>query len=282
MAGMSSDREERFTLKALTTVELEALISAVTEHDDLDLDYLNALLDEYGTREEVPSMEPERAEELFNERILPLMQSGDKANKIRNRATKSRGRRTLRASIIAAVIAALLIGGSLTALAVRTDFFGVFFKMGKEQMTFRMYSEDAVATNDVSESIEVAEALKPLQKALEEYGITDHLLPTYFPDGYEALNAEIYNDELYASVYFDFQKDDETISFYFSWYTEDTVAGLFEKDDTAPLIYNVNGTDYRIITNTGEYLATRTCGKITCYISSTDEEILYEVLDSIP
>lgn len=282
MAGISSDHEERFTLKALTTVELEALISATTSHDDLDLDYLNALLDEYGTREGVPSMAPERAQELFDERILPLMQSGNKATKLRNRATKSRRRRTLRAFIIASVIAALLIGGGLTALAVRTDFFGVFFKMGKEHMAFRMYSEDAVTTSDVSESIEVAEELKPLQEALEERGITDSLLPTYFPEGYEVLSTEIYDDELGFGIYFDFQKDDETISFNYSWHAVDTVVGLVEKDDTAPLIYNVNGIDYRIITNAGEYLAMWTCGKITCYISSTHEEILYEILDSIP
>lgn len=280
MAGKTSDLDRRISPKSLSTEELDAILAESLELDDskTDFNYLYSVAEEYSTREGAPRLSPERAQELYKERLEPLMQPKNKA------AGKSKSVKlhTLRVAIIAAVIAALLAG---TALAIGTDFFKMIFNWGDEQLTFKIFSSgDAITpAEDSQEHIELPEELKPLQEALEERGITASLLPTYFPEEYETLNTEIYDNDFGSALSFDFQKGDELISFYFNWVINGTVDGLLEKDPGEPVIHEVNGTTYYITTNMGKYQAMWTCGKINCYIFvGYDNEELYKMLDSIP
>lgn len=279
MAGKTSDLDGRISPKSLSTEELDAILAESLELDDskTDFNYLYSVAEEYSTREGVPQLSPGRAQELYKERLEPLMQPKNKA------AGKSKPvkLRTLRVAIIAAVIAALLAG---TALAIGTDFFNVVFSWGKEHLTFNISSGDAITPDDASyEHVEVPEELKPIQEALEDRGITAPLLPTYFPEGYKVRSTEIYDDELRSSIYFDFQKDDEVIAFSFLWYITGDAGVVYEKDDEAPDTYEVNGTTYYITSNMDEYLVAWTYGRISCDISGVREiEELYKMIDSIP
>lgn len=279
MIKRTSKPIENIAPESLSTEELDAILGESLELDDsqIDFNYLYAVAEEYSSREGAPRLSPERAQELFDERLEPLMQPKNKA------AGKSKPVKlhTLRVAIIAAVIAALLAG---TALAIGTDFFNVVFSWGKEHLTFNISSGDAVTPSDAPvEHIEVPDELKPLQEALEERGITASLLPTYFPEGYEARSSEIYDDELSSSIYFTFQKADEVIAFSFLWYGPGDTDVQYEKDDEAPDIYEVNGTTYYITSNMGEYLVAWTCGGISCDITGVhDVEELHKMIDSIP
>lgn len=273
MTKKNSKYIENICPEALSTDELDNILAESIELDDsqVDFNYLYSVAEEYSTREGVPQLSPERAQELYRERIEPLMRP-------KRRVSKTRIWRT---ALVAAVLVVILAG---TALAVGTDLFNVFFKWDNEQLSFRISSEVSAIPDYASGThVEVPDELKPLQNALEERGITASLLPTYFPDGYEALKPEIYDDEFGSSLDFRFQNGDEHIDFSFTWYSEGEVVGGYEKDAEDPIVYTSNGKQYYIMTNMGDYFAMWTCGNIMCDIYvGKDPEILYDLLDSIP
>lgn len=276
MTGKTNGLNERPSPKSLSTEELDNILAESLEFDDsqVDFNYLYTVAEEYSTREGSPQLSPERAQELYKERLEPLMQTKRKVSKTR----------ILRTSLVAAVLAVILTG---TALAVGTDFFNVLFRWDNEHLSFNISPRGNVSASieDSQRHVEVPEELKPLQETMEEYGIPASLLPTYFPEGYEPLNLEVWGDENGGIMGVDFQKGNETISIGFNWFPldVDNVVGGYEKDPGDPIIYEVNGTTYRIMTNMGDYFAMWTCGNIMCDIYvGKDPEILYKLLDSIP
>lgn len=276
MTGKTNSLNERPSPKSLSTEELDNILAESLEFDDsqVDFNYLYTVAEEYSTREGVPQLSPERAQELYRERLEPLMQT-------KRRVSKTRIWRT---ALVAAVLVVILAG---TALAVGTDLFNMLFRWDDELLSFNFSPRGNVSApiEDSQRHVEVPEELKLLQETMEEYGIPASLLPTYFPEGYEPSNLEVWGDENDGIMGADFQKGNEIISIGFSWFPADVdnVVGGYEKDPGDPIIYEVNGTTYRIMTNMGDYFAMWTCGNIMCDIYvGKDPEILYKLLDSIP
>lgn len=285
MASIHWDSNRYGNLSALSDDELDDLIHhEMHREDDSDGETLREIGKTLASRDPQNSVDAQASWARFAERYLDAPSQADEPENSEPKKNLTvlpkKRRRSLGFAITAAIISVLLIG---TAVAVGTDFFDVIYDWGKEHLTYGISSGDAVTPTDISrEHVEVAEELKPLQEALEERGITASLLPTYFPEGYESLGLETYDIESGSTLTLAFQKNDEIISFGFTWFTTDTVGGFYEKDVGNPVIYKVNDVSYYIITNIDEYLATWTYGKINCFISSTSEEELYRMLDSIP
>lgn len=276
MTKKNSKHIENISPEALSTEELDAILAESLELDDsqIDFDFLYTAAEEYSTREGAPTISPERAQELYRERIEPLMRP-------KRRVSKTRIWRT---ALVAAVLVVILAG---TALAVGTDLFNMLFRWDDELLSFNFSPRGNVSApiEDSQKHVEVPEELKSLQETMEEYGIPASLLPTYFPEGYEPSNLEVWGDENGGIMGADFQKGNEIISIGFNWFPADVdnVVGGYEKDPGDPIIYEVNGTTYRIMTNMGDYFAMWTRGNVMCDIYvGKDPEILYELLDSIP
>lgn len=285
MTSIHWDPNRYGDLSALSDDELEDLLhQEMHREDDSDGETLREIGKILASRDPQEFVEAQASWARFAARYLDTPSQTDElessAQEDNLYVLPKKRRHSLGFAITAAIISVLLIG---TAVAVGTDFFDVIYDWGKEHLTYSISSGDAVTPTDISrEHVEVAEELKPLQEALEERGITASLLPTYFPEGYESLGLGTSDSESGSSLVLSFQSGDEIISLGFTWFTRDIVGGVFEKDDGDPVIYKVNDASYYIITNIDEYLATWTCGKINCFISSTSEEELYKMLDSIP
>lgn len=186
-----------------------------------------------------------------------------------------------RVASIAAVFAAILILGSAGAYAVGIDILGAIADWTRDVFFFQ------TAVQPIgSENMDIPEQLEGLAEKLNEDGITEKILPTYVPEGYELANEEYYEDEFERVYIVTLQKDSDKVDDYpmrmmFIKHNKFIEITEFEKDLEDPEIITHNGLDYYIFANTGDYVVMWMNGNLECSITGLPKCEIKKVIDSI-
>lgn len=183
---------------------------------------------------------------------------------------------------IAAVLAVVLIGGSITAGALGLDVFGRVANWAQETFHFSNGPSDVpLHTMKPTDEIIVPDQMQKFQRTLLEYGIIQRVVPKYIPEGYELKDCEVIERPAFQKFNCLLNKDDSEIIFSYIVYDEE--GKLVEKNKgEEPEEYEVNGVTYYVMCNLGKYCADWSVDNIDCSIFGLESrEELFKMLDSI-
>lgn len=188
-----------------------------------------------------------------------------------------RPRRLRRLAVLAAVLAALLLGG-MAAQAAGVDILGVFALWTDENFRFVPMDPDEASGAGTD-----PETLAQQQPILQTLGL-DGLFPTWCPEGFfpGSTNITELNNSISANV--SFYGDVRHYSVVVQQFLQpQTSTGTFEKDDTPVEEYVHNGWVFYILSNLDTLTATAYDGTYMIMISgSLTREEIKAVIDSIP
>lgn len=273
---------------SMTNEELEEILrldAQKTEGEESDLEMLLYVMEVLAVRRknsENPGKDAGEAFETFKEHYMPNDSTHDteqvspKPQVINMKPTK-RLRPWLSRLVATAAILALVLVSSITAHAIGIDIWDIIVTWTQE--TFQLRS------SDLTETIEALpndnRNYRSLEDALYESGMTQILVPTWFPDGYEL--SELITDE--SPVQFTllaiYNRNGEKIKVQIKQYINADPVQI-EQSDSLIEEYEHSGTTYYIFSDNSNLQAVWINDKYEFYISGqlTIEEIK-AMIDSI-
>lgn len=199
----------------------------------------------------------------------------------------TRPRRWLKNALIAAAAITVLMVGMVGAQAAGIDVFGAIGRWTEETFHF-VTSASGAAKNDAPQSTASDDnaTYVALQAALDDCGITEKLIPTQYPEGFEASDPKISNTDFGTKISCNFsEREDKSFSIQIWRYnkTADIDSRTFEKDSDAVQYYTAGGKTFFILSNMDTTTATWSDNhslvlKITGNISEDDINV---IIDSI-
>lgn len=171
---------------------------------------------------------------------------------------------------IAAVAAALLVALTATAYAMGYDLWAAVARWGKDTFTF--ISEPAPAeTENTSISVPTNKIkYDSLQEALDAYGITTPLAPTWIPEGFELDEVVVVESTMSNTVSFQtlYNSSDKYLSIYINMFNEasNTDYSMWEKDDTYVNKFEENGITHYFLQNDGNPMIVWKNGPFECHV----------------
>ncbi|NCB51559.1 MAG: DUF4367 domain-containing protein [Clostridia bacterium] len=250
-------------LDNITTAELEDLMRQMPL-EDMDTDYWNAVMDAYMSRADAPKSDVEAALNDFKERYSgnePIFcddYENPKGIQTSHRVVKTNHRRLSRTGLVAAIVAVMLIAGTVTAYAFGYDLWGAVATWTKETFSF------IVADNEPTPIISPDSELYELHLAIFDANITQEVAPTWLPEGYEVKSLNVSSEpfKLFAA----YSKDDENILIQMS-VIDPLNSMIFEKDVGDVEEYVVSGITHYIISNNNQLQAVWVNANLECSIS---------------
>lgn len=264
----------------LSTEELEELICQDfqlenAEESDMDLIlHITEVLEERrkksGKTDDVDS-----AWKSFNENYrpypgdgTPLFDFSESEQEIKPAKPAKRIRMGTRVASIAAIIAIVLVAGTVTAHALGFDLLGQIARWTQETFGFVSRDSELSEANPVFESFETV---------LKEYGITDQILPTWIPDGYDCKEITIDETPQYISLLGKYGSKPGELSITINNYFDNSnlISPTYEVDEGA-IIYVYNGIEHYIMVNSDYTRVSWIQGSnecsILCTLSKADTE----------
>ncbi|MDR1159154.1 MAG: DUF4367 domain-containing protein [Syntrophomonadaceae bacterium] len=275
-------REAKFTdiLNTLSEEQLKDLLRTemMSSHTDVEfIKRINAVLNEKTARQpdcNINEKWREFASEHAQSEPLNTVDIPLNAAKTSHPVVLRKRRSLTQVAIAAAIVIALLFGGTVTAQAFGLDIWEVLAEWTSEIFKFSANSSPDNTSNSFSET---SKEFHDLQTALDSYGISDKLVPKYLPVGFEQVDF-MYDDNSGLMVIAIFSDGVETIIVQYSLFQ----GNRFQKDDSNPEIYEVSRVQHYIMTNMGSYKTVWINGKIECSISGLEnKEDLIKMVDSI-
>lgn len=247
---------------------LDRLIDCLYSFDgDTDISEIDRCLEELDQVDaESAGFGVEQGLKELHERYAPAFEDSAKANKKKT----VRGRRPLaRIAIIAAVLCAFMI----TAHASGFDILAAIAQWTSEQFSFVKAGEG----KDEIQNLQYAS----LQKALDDYGITERLSPDEFPEGTELDRLLIKRENVDLGFFATYLLDGEP--FYISVRKIDGIPyGEIEINDSGVEVYLAGDIEHYIMTDVKQIKATWSNGPWECFIAGNlAKEDLRMMIDSI-
>lgn len=248
------------SLEAMSPVELAnalelALDSMTDENYDPDLidAYLGAL------DQKVPMPEEPEVEEAFREfkdRLQSISLESGNSNKGNKPVYTAKQHPFKRAVVTVAATIALLFTLMVGAQAAGIDVFGNLARWTDELFFFIPSS---------GENIQDSEYTLKFQAALEDQKLPKELAPTWFPDGFEASEPEIWSDDTGKAVQVNFENSEgKSFAINIECYMDSEALGMlpFEKDANDVELYTSGGRTFYIMSNINTVAATWADGDI--------------------
>lgn len=259
-------------LDELTADELTDALSDMwdaMDENNYDPAQMDAYLSELEKREPIsPGFNVDASLAAFQEKHAQLFAQTAPVQKFS--AAKPVHHRRWRASLVAAIIAVMMICSMITAQAFGFDVFGAIARWTEE--TFR-FSTSAQTSGD-QQNIPVPETdgeYATLQDALDAYGILETVSPQWYPTGLKTTEISISHRETGITIRADYEADGKLVSVFVRQFVtaEDAAIGIgtFEKDNTNVVQYERNGIVHYIVSNNSYNTATWTNDTLVCSIS---------------
>lgn len=186
----------------------------------------------------------------------------------------------LRIALVAALMAALMLAGTVTAYAFGYDLWGAVARWTAETFGF---SSEVAPEKQHQQHHEIDSELRynDLQSAIDALGIAAKVVPTWLPDGFALDECRIDVMEHAAEVRAWYAFDNKSILVLIKErYVESSTT--YEKDDRSVTEYLAGGTYHYLMTNLEEELAVWAAGNLECSISGdVSREELISMIDSI-
>lgn len=272
---MESNRPENIrgkSLDAMSTASLQALLQAELDSErDVDVDRVKKILAVLDARAEQKAVDVDAAWDNFLHNHLPVEPLYPVPEDAPAKKKGTRKRRLIRVAVVAAVLATVLLGVSLTASAAGYDIWNAVMLWSSE--TFGFEFDQNIGTSSLKSDPEYAD----LKQALADEGITAPLTPNYLPDGYK--QSEFHEEDGHFVA--EYKKEDHAIFIQIQEIANNNNM-QHEKDQVAPNAYIAGGINHYVSTNLGVYRAAWTHDGYECSIMGvpTEEEI-YRMIDSI-
>lgn len=279
---MSDNRRETFSadiLTALTEEQLKEILAMELMSEETDVDLIkrvNAVLESKSEKQTECNVDEKWREFTADYAgTEPLYDLGKPVSV--SQASKTTAPRKLRITFIARVAAILVIVlmlGTVTAYAFGYDVFEAIATWTKEtfsftQQTGQMPQASLTKTSD-------------LQAALAKHGITEKLVPTYLPEGYEPVEFYVENaadSTVFIAIY---ENSGNSMIIQIRRHISPDDRMDYDKDNSEPELYEVNGISHYIMSNMGKYRTVWTTGSFEGCISDlkTKKELI-KMIDSI-
>lgn len=197
-----------------------------------------------------------------------------------NRSNKTRPRLRRRFGILAAAVVAVF-AMMVAAQASGLDFFGWLGRWTDEVLWFDSGSRD-IGKFSPSHSTQTYDAI---QASVERCGITDSVVPTWYPDGYELLEANYFENESSKYIIAEFSDQDKGwIYFHITNYNSinQRKAVSAEKDPSTMEEYLSNDQLFYVMNNQENSVVAWGSGTWYATIEGTiTEEEIKNMIDSI-
>lgn len=273
-------RPEYARYEAQSTEELQEILrkhahnEIQIEMDTEELFYIMEVLSERNnqTPEQIAKTTQD-AYAAFREHYMP------KENSTAGKTTaKVFSARWMKVAVAAVVALVILCVTTASAQAFGVDIWGRFASWTKEIFQFQDASQhDQGKDPEKENNLE----LKSLQDALDQYNITQKLIPTYLPSGYTFADINVFDSprEVSVSAKFNRENDELIISIR---QTIGKVPEQIEKSDKLLEVYTIGGVDYYIFSNTETLQAAWVVGEFECQIiGKISVEEMKEMINSI-
>lgn len=202
---------------------------------------------------------------------------------------EAKQRRILRKPLLVAAIIVLLIASLTIPVAGYGNLLEMIGSWTADQFTFitsgyRKNSGPAETDADKEEFSDPQIGVE-LRQVLQEYGITESVVPSWLPDGFELIGdvsvQEYPNfDRLEFFAYY--ESGDNTCTLSVTKVTDPLEGLIYEKTLNSPEIYTVGSVNHYIVQNTDSIIVTWYVDDLECSINSTmPESDLKRVIDSI-
>jgi len=255
----NSNEEKKDTYVNVSLEDLERLIEHEVFDNDIDFesernfDALNEMLTAYRKRDGVLDVDTnEILEEFYSDYIgerekFPLIETNNKMNNTvrynREDIKKPKFRNLKRFGVVAAIFIIMLTVLFTTAAALNFPFMQIFAQWTRE--TFRFTTE--------YQPFEIDERLLSLHEALEEYGITDLVAPTWLPDGFELEDLSVHDTPAMITFIAFYEYEDKTLIIQINKVNENATI-IFQKDEGDAENFHRNGIDHYFMTNADRLL----------------------------
>lgn len=200
------------------------------------------------------------------------------------------GRRHVRWAVLAAVVALLVV--SLTVpVAGFANLFEMIGTWTAQQFAIRTEDEDTPGGS--TKNFEGAQVFgktpgDELRQVLAEYGITEAVVPTWMPEGFE-IQGEVFVEELPApqnvQLFALYSDGVDSISISIVQYVSTVEGKIYEKTVENPIIYTVGETEYHLFQSSDNltlWSAVYYDDDLECSINTTlTKADLEKILDSI-
>ncbi|WP_455722766.1 DUF4367 domain-containing protein [Dysosmobacter welbionis] len=202
---------------------------------------------------------------------------------------EAKQRRILRKPLLVAAIIVLLIASLTIPVAGYGNLLEMIGSWTADQFTFitsgyRKNSGPAETDADKEEFSDPQIGVE-LRQVLQEYGITESVVPSWLPDGFELIGdvsvQEYPNfDRLEFFAYY--ESGDNTCTLSVTKVTDPLEGLIYEKTLNSPEIYTVGSVNHYIVQNTDSIIVAWYVDDLECSINSTmPESDLKRVIDSI-
>ena len=284
MSGKQQDKYSKSRFQECSTEQLKDLLEAELMSDESDVEFIKTITEllneKTGTKH---TQDIDAAWKEFKENhavsrpLYPEIDTPPSASK-RTRG-RHRGVKAVKAAAAAAAILCLL---TLTASAFGYNLWAAIARWTDE--TFRLIGGTEDEGSASADTPAYAPELEELYTALAEHGVTEDVLPTWLPEGYEQDGFYCYenpNGETVLDVILVKDGIDRTIDLYYV-VCGDSSDIEYQKNQGDPECYDMGNIRHYIMSNMGEYFATWTNGRVECSISGfTSREELIRMINSI-
>lgn len=198
----------------------------------------------------------------------------------------SHGRRRVRWVVLAAVVALLVV--SLTVpVAGFANLFEMIGTWTAQQFTLISSEEGPGGYTEDFEGAQVFEETPgdELRQVLEEYGITEAVVPTWMPEGFK-IQGDIFIQDLTAAkqlhFYAIYSDGTDSLSISIIQHTGNTESKIYEKTAEEPVSYMAGGVEHYVFKNTNTMGAVWYIGELECTLDTTlSKPDLEKIIDSI-
>lgn len=277
--GPNSMRGESFRM--MDTAALRVLLAMEMETDgELNIERIQEISDILAERDQITVPDVDQAWEdfqqnyTFSEPLHTLEQDDPQPEQpVSKPQTKSKRKKLFHIGMVAAILAAFVIGVTVTTQA--TSIWEAVAKWTSETFGFSLGDKDALSQVGIEL---VNEELAPLWNTMLESDVPDLQLPTYLPDGFEQIEFTEDNENgFWCAAY---QLEDDVIQIQVRQSPEDGWS-IFQKNDADPEVYLWNNTEFFVMENLGQWIASWTSGQYEYAIYVHSEPELYLMIKSV-
>ena len=182
-----------------------------------------------------------------------------------------------RVAVVAVIFATLTIA-TVTAEAFAPDLWG---KVASWTNEFFRFENVANGQEETEPDKENNAELNSLREAIEQYKVTEEVMPNWLPEGYICITVDVLKSPKELSIFAMYEKNGEQL-IYSIRQTFGTKPEQIEKSDNLIEMHSIDGGDYYIFTNNESVQAAWVVWEFECIIGGkiTMEE-MKRIIDSI-
>lgn len=278
--GPNSMRGE--SLRMMDTAALRALLAMEMETDgELNIERIQEISDILAERDQITVPDVDQAWEdfqqnyTFSEPLHTLEQDDPQSEQPMSKPQPKRKRKKFfQIGVAVALLATLIAGASLTAHAANFDLWKAMAQWTSETFGFSLGDSESLPSGDMLDNEELTLFWNTMLKS----GIPELQLPTYLPEGF--IQFELTENSKAGFWCAGYQLEDKIVQIQVHRLQNEDWS-TFQKNDVDPEVYLWNDTEFYVMENQGQWIASWSSGQYEYAIYGYSEPELYKMIESV-